>query len=89
MLSSAHAVIMSLIQSAKLYGHEPYRYLKDVLQRLPTQPASRLKELLPHHLKLAVPKTVRLNGWKSRNQSLDGLPRCLQISSGCRRSIRD
>jgi hypothetical protein len=42
------AVIMSLIQSAKLCGHEPYRYLRDVLDRLPTQPASRLAELLPH-----------------------------------------
>ena len=29
------AVIMSLIQSAKLNGHDPYRYLKDVLERLP------------------------------------------------------
>jgi transposase len=42
------AVIMSLIQSAKLNGHDPYRYLKDVLERLPTQPPSRLQELLPH-----------------------------------------
>lgn len=42
------AVIMSLIQSAKLNGYDPYRYLKDVLERLPTQPASRLEELLPH-----------------------------------------
>jgi transposase len=42
------ANIMSLIQSAKLNGHDPYRYLKDVLERLPTQPASRLGELLPH-----------------------------------------
>ena len=38
------AVIMSLIQSAKLCGHEPYRYLRDVLERLPTQPASRIEE---------------------------------------------
>jgi transposase len=43
------AVVMSLIQSAKLNGHDPYRYLKDVLERLPTQPASRIDELLPHH----------------------------------------
>ena len=43
------ANVMSLIQSAKLNGHDPYRYLKDVLERLPTQPASRLEELLPHH----------------------------------------
>jgi hypothetical protein len=42
------AVVMSLIQSAKLNGHDPYRYLKDVLERLPTQPASRIDELLPH-----------------------------------------
>ena len=39
---------MSLIQSARLNGHDPYRYLKDVLERLPTQPASRIGELLPH-----------------------------------------
>jgi transposase len=43
------AAVMSLIQSAKLNGHDPYRYLKDVLERLPTQPASRVQELLPHH----------------------------------------
>ena len=42
------AAVMSLIQSAKLNGHDPHRYLKDVLERLPTQPASRLQELLPH-----------------------------------------
>jgi transposase len=42
------ANIMSLIQSAKLNGHDPYRYLKDVLERLPTHPASRIKELTPH-----------------------------------------
>jgi len=42
------AAIMSLIHSAKLNGHEPHAYLKDVLQRLPTQPASRIGELLPH-----------------------------------------
>jgi len=42
------AVIMSLIQSAKLNCHDPYRYLRDVLECLPTQPASRIDELLPH-----------------------------------------
>jgi hypothetical protein len=40
---------MSLIQSAKLNGHEPYAYLKDVLERLPTQQASAIQELLPQH----------------------------------------
>ena len=42
------AVITSLIQSAKLNGHDPYVYLKDVLQRLPTQRASEIEQLLPH-----------------------------------------
>ena len=42
------AAVMSLIQSAKLNGHDPYAYLKDVLERLPTQPASRIAKLLPH-----------------------------------------
>ncbi|NZD59455.1 transposase domain-containing protein, partial [Sphaerotilus montanus] len=28
--------------------HEPYAYFKDVLERLPTHPASRIRELLPH-----------------------------------------
>jgi transposase len=42
------AAIMSLLHTARINGHEPYAYLKDVLERLPTQPASRIDELLPH-----------------------------------------
>ena len=42
------AAIMSLAHSARLNGHEPYSYLSDVLERLPTLPASRISELLPH-----------------------------------------
>ena len=42
------AAVMSLLHSAKLNGLEPYAYLKDVLTRLPTQPAGRIEELLPH-----------------------------------------
>jgi len=42
------AAVMSLIQSAKLNGHDPYAYLKDVFTRLPTQPANQIEELLPH-----------------------------------------
>lgn len=42
------AAIMSLIQSAKLNDHDPFVYLKDVLARLPTQPFSKIVELLPH-----------------------------------------
>lgn len=43
------AALMTLIQSARLNGHDPYAYLKDVLTRLPTQKASGLTELLPHN----------------------------------------
>jgi len=42
------AAIMSLLHTARLNGHEPYAYLKDVLERLPTQPASALADLLPY-----------------------------------------
>jgi transposase len=42
------AAVMSLIQSARLNGHDPYAYLRDVLERLPTQANSRIEELLPH-----------------------------------------
>jgi transposase len=42
------AATMSLVHSARLNGHDPYAYLRDVLERLPTQPASRIDELLPH-----------------------------------------
>ena len=33
--------------AAKLNGHDPYRYLKDILERLPTHPASRLMKCFP------------------------------------------
>lgn len=42
------AAIMSLIQSARNNGLDPYAYLKDVLTRLPTYRASGIAELLPH-----------------------------------------
>ena len=42
------AAVMSLIQSARLNGHDPYAYLKDVLSRLPTHKNHQIAELLPH-----------------------------------------
>ena len=42
------AAIMSLIQSARMNGIDPYAYLNDVFTHLPTLPASRVEELLPH-----------------------------------------
>ncbi|PLX60034.1 IS66 family transposase [Sedimenticola selenatireducens] len=48
------AAVMTLIQSAKLNGHDPYAYLKDVLARLPTQKNNAIHELLPHNWKPVV-----------------------------------
>ncbi|SEK16586.1 IS66 C-terminal element [Variovorax sp. OK212] len=42
------AMVMSLVQSARLNGHDPWTHLRDVLARLPTQLNSRIEELLPH-----------------------------------------
>ena len=45
------AIVMSLVQSARLNGHDPWAYLRDVLQRLPKQRASQIEDLLPHRWK--------------------------------------
>jgi len=46
------AVVMSLIQTARLHGLDPYAYLRDVLERLPLTPHSQIGELLPGPWKL-------------------------------------
>lgn len=43
------AVVLSLIESAKLNGHDPWAYLKDVFERLPTLKHRDLAQLLPHN----------------------------------------
>jgi transposase len=45
------AVVMSLVQSAKLNGLDPWAYLRDVLARIHGHPSSRIDELLPHRWK--------------------------------------
>jgi len=42
------AVVMSLVQSAKLNGLEPWAYLRDVLARIHSHPSQHIDELLPH-----------------------------------------
>ena len=47
------ATLYSLVGTCKLNRIEPYAYLKDVLQRLPSHPINRLAELLPFNWKPA------------------------------------
>ncbi|SBT07892.1 hypothetical protein PROAA_2460001 [Candidatus Propionivibrio aalborgensis] len=41
------AAIQSLLATAKLNGLEPYAWLKDTLEKLPTWPYRQIDELLP------------------------------------------
>jgi hypothetical protein len=41
------ATLLSLVQSCKNLGNEPFAYLRDVLDRVSTHPASRIDDLLP------------------------------------------
>lgn len=41
------AVLYTLISTAKLHGHDPYEYLRDVISHIADHPHNRLEELLP------------------------------------------
>lgn len=47
------ATLMTLVSTCKLQGIDPFRYLKDVLVRVATTPASRVGELTPRGWKAA------------------------------------
>lgn len=48
-LADQHAaVVMGLMQLAKLSKIDPWAYLRDVLARIHAHPANRIDELLPH-----------------------------------------
>ena len=42
------AIVMKLLQSAKLNGHDPHAYLTHILEWLPLCAASRIDELPSH-----------------------------------------
>jgi len=50
--------ILSLIESAKLNGHDPWAYLKDVFERLPTLKNRDLAQLLPRNWRASAASTV-------------------------------
>jgi transposase len=55
------AVVLSLIESAKLNGHDPWAYLKDVFERLPTLKQRDLAQLLPHNWRPSANATASVN----------------------------
>lgn len=52
------ALVMSLVQSARLHGHDPWVYLKDGLERLQGHPQNRVDELLPHRWSASKPQAA-------------------------------
>jgi len=53
------AVLMSLVQSCRRLGNEPFAYLRDVLDRVSIHPASRVDDLLPDRRVLPGPSEAR------------------------------
>jgi len=43
------AILLSLVSSSQRHGHDPFRYLENVLYRLPGLARDQLPELLPDH----------------------------------------
>jgi hypothetical protein len=41
------AILSSLVASCRRHGKNPYEYFRDVLQRLPTHPARKIRDLTP------------------------------------------
>lgn len=56
------AVIYSLIETCKTLKIEPFWYLKDVLERLPTTLMSQIRELIPGYWRSAKDQVLTLDG---------------------------
>jgi transposase len=54
------AVIYTLIENCRMHGVEPYAYLKDVLERLPTTTNQQVAQLTPLHWKKEHPSPFKL-----------------------------
>jgi len=53
----ATGTLLSLVQTCRAIGADPFEYLEDVLGRIQGHPSSRVAELLPHHWLEARQKT--------------------------------
>jgi len=47
----AAATFFTLIESARRNGLNPFEYLRDILECLPSHPINRIEDLLPDHWK--------------------------------------
>ena len=54
------AVIYTLIENCRMHGVEPYTYLKDVLERLPTTTNQQVAQLTPLNWKNSRQTPVKL-----------------------------
>jgi transposase len=54
-----NAVLYTLIQNCRMHGIDPYAYLKDLLQRLPTTTNQQVSDLTPLNWKKARQKASR------------------------------
>jgi hypothetical protein len=54
-----NAVIFTLIENCRMHGIEPYAYLKDLLERLPTTTNQQVAELTPLNWKKAREKALK------------------------------
>lgn len=63
------ALLYSLIASCKLCGIDPFVYLRDVLERINTHPASRIDELTPPQWKELFLPTISLPRFQAKPES--------------------
>jgi hypothetical protein len=74
------ATLYSLVASCERYRVDPFAYLKDILERLPTRPTDRLGELLPDAWIAANPdatpgglvtdpRVIRTRSWLGRSRT--------------------
>ena len=52
------AILYSLVATCKAHAIDPWAYLRDILERIPTHPNRRRAELLPRQWKAAQPPTT-------------------------------
>jgi len=51
------AVLYSFVESCKRNGVDPFQYFRDILIRMDSHPANRIRELLPDNWKKLVEET--------------------------------